>query len=89
MLKFSSKFSKSEKQCQRCITYGTYHPITLMHETHGHGYSADPKCEFVSRGKIKKGVIHPLSKAEKQGLRQSTGSYWEAEYPDKTYKFRM
>jgi hypothetical protein len=33
------------------------------------GYSAAPKYKFVTRGKIKNGVICPLSKAEKQGLR--------------------
>jgi hypothetical protein len=36
------------------------------------GYSATPKYEFVPRGKIKKGVIRPLSEAEKQGLRPKT-----------------
>jgi hypothetical protein len=34
-----------------------------------HRYSATPKNKFVPRGKIKKGVKRPLSKAEKQGLR--------------------
>ncbi len=29
------KFPKSEKQHQRCITYGTYNPITVMNKTHG------------------------------------------------------
>ncbi len=34
-----------------------------------HGYSAAPKYEFVSRGKVRrKGLLCPLSKAEKQGL---------------------
>jgi hypothetical protein len=29
------KFSKSEKQHQRCNIYGTYNPTMVTHETHG------------------------------------------------------